>query len=105
MNANFIQIPTGGLYGLALSKDNTTLYVSVYSGSAPGVYTYKADTGQLIKGPFVSVNEPWGIAIGGRTLNTLYVASYQDSAIYEFDAGGGPTGGQLIGSIKERCPD
>jgi hypothetical protein len=103
INANFIQIPTGGLYGLALKNISAnppcadlpfnTLYVSVYSGNAPGVYTYNACTGQLIKGPFVSVNEPYGIAIGG---NTLYVASYQDSAIYEFDA----TTGQLTGSIK-----
>jgi hypothetical protein len=106
INANFIQIPTGGLYGLALKNISAnppcadlpfnTLYVSVYSGNAPGVYTYNACTGQLIKGPFVSVNEPYGIAIGGNTLNTLYVASYQDSAIYEFDA----TTGQLTGSIK-----
>jgi outer membrane protein assembly factor BamB len=100
INANFIQIPTGGLYGLALKNNvfgvNSALYVSVYSGNAPGVYTYNATTGQLIKGPFVSVKEPYGIAIGGNTLNTLYVASYQDSAIYEFDA----TTGQLTGSIK-----
>src|SRR5271165_2771347 len=94
INANFIHKPTGGLYGLALDAENNTLYVSVYSGNAPGVYTYNATTGvQLINGPFVSVNEPWGIAIEG---NTLYVASHQDSAIYEFDA----TTGQLSGSIK-----
>jgi hypothetical protein len=77
------------------------LYVSVYGGSTPGVYTYKADTGQLIQGPFVSVNEPWGIAIGSPRLPggnpTLYVVSYQDSAIYEFDA---INGGQPFGSIK-----
>ena len=105
INANFIQIPTGGLYGLAIKPADAstpdTLYVSVYSGSAPGVYTYKADTGQLIRGPFVSVNEPWGIAIGSPRLPggnpTLYVASYQDSAIYEFDA---IKGGQPCGSIK-----
>ena len=105
INANFIQIPTGGLYGLAIKPADAstpdTLYVSVYSGSAPGVYTYNADTGQqLIHGPFVSVNEPWGIAIGSPRLPggnpTLYVASYHDSAIYEFDA----KGGQLNGSIK-----
>ena len=97
INANFIQIATAGLYGLALSKDNTILYVSVYSGSPPGVYTYAADTGQPlnltgqpIQGLFVPVNEPWGIAIEA---NTLYVASHQDSAIYEFDATtGDPTG-------------
>jgi hypothetical protein len=96
----FIEIQTGGLYGLALKNNvfgvNSALYVSVYSGNAPGVYTYNATTGHLIKGPFVSVNEPYGIAIGGPTLNTLYVASYQDSVIYEFDA----TTGQLTGSIK-----
>jgi hypothetical protein len=88
--ANFIEIQTGGLYGLALLGN--TLYVSVFNGSAPGVYTYNATTGAPIQqGPFVSVNEPWGIAIEG---NTLYVASHQDSAIYEFDAtkGGPPTG-------------
>jgi hypothetical protein len=82
------------------------LYVSVYSGSAPGVYTYDVSnktlpTGQLIKGPFVSVNEPWGIAIGSPPPNgknpTLYVASNQDSAIYEFDA---INGGQPFNSIK-----
>jgi hypothetical protein len=93
INANFIQIATGGLYGLAL-KGNI-LYVSVYSGSAPGVYTYKADTGELIKGPLVSVNEPWGIAIEG---NTLYVVSNQDAAIYEFDLTKTPP--QRSGSIK-----
>ncbi|HTD15774.1 MAG TPA: hypothetical protein VK673_11370 [Chthoniobacterales bacterium] len=92
INANFIQIQTGGLYGLALRGN--VLYVSVFSGSAPGVYTYKADTGELIKGPFVSVNEPWGIAIGGKT---LYVASYQNSVIYEYNA---TTGAQLSDSIK-----
>ena len=68
--------------------------MSVYSGNAPGVYiydastggqpiTYDASTGQPIKEPVFPVNEPWGIAIEG---NTLYVASHQDSAIYEFDA-------------------
>jgi hypothetical protein len=99
IKANFIQIRTGGLYGLALQGN--TLYVSVFSGTAPGVYTYKADTGQLLKGPFVRVNEPVGIAIGSKPLNgqhpTLYVASKQDSAIYEFDA---TMGGLPTGSIK-----
>ena len=92
----FIEIPTGGLYGLALKNNvfgvNSALYVSVYSGNAPGVYIYDASTGLPIQGaPFFPVNEPWGIAIEG---NTLYVASHQDSAIYEFDAtkGGPPTG-------------
>jgi hypothetical protein len=96
----FIEISTGGLYGLALLGN--TLYVSVFNGSAPGVYTYNATTGaQLIQGPFVSVNEPCGIAIGSPRLPggnpTLYVASYQDSAIYEFDA---INGGQPFDSIK-----
>jgi hypothetical protein len=56
MNANFIHIPTAGLFGLALKNITSlgeVLYVSVYSGIAPGVYTYNALTGQLIKGrPF-----------------------------------------------------
>ena len=47
------------------------------------------------------MNEPWGIAIGSPLLNgqnpTLYVASCQDSVIYEFDA---TQGGQPTGSIK-----
>ena len=47
------------------------------------------------------MNEPVGIAIGSPPPNeqhpTLYVASYQDSAIYEFDA---ITGAQLHYSIK-----
>ena len=98
-------LPTGGLYGLALNDNvfgvNSALYVSVYGGSAPGVYIYDASTGQPIKEPFVSVNEPWGIAIGSPRLPggnpTLYVASYQDSAIYEFDA---INGGQPFGSIE-----
>jgi hypothetical protein len=108
----FIEIQTGGLNGLALSKDNKILYVSVYSGpSAPGVYAYDALTegqqpinpltGQPSNGPFVPVKEPWGIAIGSPPPNgqnpTLYVASCQDSKIYEFDA---IIGGQPIGSIK-----
>ena len=104
LNPSFIEIATGGLYGLALSKDNTILYVSVYSGNAPGVYTYNATRGgQPLHGPLVSVNEPRGIAIGSPPLNepngnpTLYVASYRDSAIYEFDA---ITGAQLPYSIK-----
>jgi hypothetical protein len=104
LNPSFIEIATGGLYGLALSKDNTILYVSVYSGNAPGVYTYNATRGgQPLHAPLVSVNEPRGIAIGSPPLNepngnpTLYVASYQDSAIYEFDA---ITGAQLPYSIK-----
>ena len=99
---NFIEIPTGGLYGLALKNNvfgvNSALYVSVYSGSTPGVYVYDATAGALLKGPFVAVNEPWGIAIEG---NTLYVASYQDSMIYEFDA---TNGGQPTGSIKVSAP-
>lgn len=95
----FIEIQTGGLYGLALKYNvfgvNSALYVSVYSGSAPGVYIYDASTGLPIKGaPFFPVNEPWGIAIKG---NTLYVASFQDSAICEFDA---TMGAQLRDSIK-----
>jgi DNA-binding beta-propeller fold protein YncE len=103
IKANFIQIRTGGLYGLALQGN--TLYVSVFSGTAPGVYTYKADTGQLLKGPFVRVNEPVGIAIGSPPLNgqhpTLYVASHQDAMIYEFDA---ITGARLSYSIKVNAP-
>ena len=101
MNANFIHIATSGLYGLALQGN--TLYVSVFSGSAPpGVYTYNATTGlplNALNVPLVSVNEPWGIAIEG---NTLYVASYQDSAIYEFDLTKTPP--QLSGSIEVSAP-
>jgi DNA-binding beta-propeller fold protein YncE len=42
------------------------------------------------------VSEPWGIAVEDKT---LYVASYQDSAIYEFDAAKGrpPTGSIELG--------
>ena len=101
LNANFIHIATSGLYGLALQGN--TLYVSVFSGSAPpGVYTYNATTGlplNALNVPLVSVNEPWGIAIEG---NTLYVASYQDSAIYEFDLTKTPP--QLSGSIEVSAP-
>ena len=105
IKSNFIQIKTAGLFGLALQGN--TLYVSVYSGSAPGVWTYDVSnpTQPVKKGPFVSVNEPWGIAIGSPPLNgqhpTLYVASQQDPfAIYEFDATTGyPTGSiQLSGA-------
>src|ERR1700740_1107945 len=89
------------LIGFSMLLGNT-LYVSVYSGSAPGVNTFNATTGaQIQHGPFVSVNEPWGIAIGSPRRPggnpTLYVASYQDSASYEFDA---INGGQPFGSIK-----
>jgi hypothetical protein len=107
LDSYFIEIQTGttGLYGLALSKDNTTLYVSVYSGSAPGVsgvYGYDLTTKQQVY--FVSVHKPWGIAIGSPRFPggnpTLYVASQQDSAIYEFDATNDATnGGQPFGSI------
>jgi hypothetical protein len=115
IKANFIQIKTAGLYGLALKNNvfgvNSALYVSVYGGNAPGVYTYDATTGNLLNGPgpFVRVNEPVGIAIGSPPLNaplngqhpTLYVASNQDSAIYEFDA---TTGARLSYSIKVNAP-
>ena len=105
LNPDFIEIPTDGLYGLALLGN--TLYVSVYNGfngsapSPPGVYTYNATTGAQLhgQGSFFPVNQPWGIAIGSPLPNgdpTLYVASHQDSAIYEFDA----TTGELTGSIK-----
>jgi hypothetical protein len=83
------------------------LYVSVYSGSAPGVWTYDVSnpTQAVIKGSLVSVNEPRGIAIGSPPPNgndpTLYVASYQDSMIYEFDA---TTGAKLSGSIEVSSP-
>jgi hypothetical protein len=98
INPNLIEIPTSGLYGLALSQDNTTLYVSVYSGN---VHTYAVSNPTVSnprgaaqgKSPLFVVNQPWGIAIEGKT---LYVASHQDSAIYEFDA----TTGELTGSIK-----
>jgi hypothetical protein len=107
INGNLIEIPTGGLYGLALSQDNTTLYVSVYSGGAPGVHTYDVSNPTVSnptgaaheRGPLFAVNQPWGIAIGSPLPSgdpTLYVASHQDSAIYEFDA----TTGELTGSIK-----
>jgi hypothetical protein len=115
INANFILIKTSALYGLALQGN--ILYVSVYSGSTPGVYTYAADTGlpisptgqQPIKEPFVSVNEPWGIAIGSPPLNaplngqhpTLYVASHYNSVINEFDA---TTGAKLSYSITVLAP-
>jgi hypothetical protein len=102
LNPYFIEKATAGLYGLALSKDNTILYVSVFSGSAPGVYAYNATKGTPIEGSFVPVNEPWGIAIGGIGGNTLYVASYQDSAIYEFNLTKTPP--QLSGSIKVSAP-
>jgi hypothetical protein len=120
MNANFINISTGGLYGLALKNITTlgeVLYVSVYSGgaSAPGVYTYNALTGQpinltgqpiqRIQGLFVLVNEPRGIAIGSPPVPggnpTLYVASQQNSMIYEFDA---TNGAKLSGSIGVSSP-
>jgi hypothetical protein len=96
LNPYFIEIATGGLYGLALSKDNTILYVSVYSGSAPGVYGYNVTTEPPSEVSFVPVNDPWGIAIEG---NTLDVASYQDSAIHEFDVTD-VHNPRLTGSIK-----
>jgi hypothetical protein len=97
INANFIEIATGGLYGLALQGN--TLYVSVFSGSAPGVYPYNATTGAALPNkPFFPVNEPWGIAIEG---NRLFVASHLDSKIYEFNA---TTGAKLRDSIKVSAP-
>ena len=109
LNPDFIEIPTGGLYGLALSKDNTILYVSVYSGFnvallallefTPTTLPRGRTTSTGHTGSFFPVNQPWGIAIGSPLPNgdpTLYVASHQDSAIYEFDA----TTGELTGSIK-----
>jgi hypothetical protein len=106
LNPYFIENQTGttGLYGLALSKDNTILYVSVFSGSAPGVYGYNLTTKQQVY--FVSVKEPWGIAIGSPRIPggnpTLYVASQsqQDSAIYEIYEFDAINGGQPFGSIK-----
>jgi outer membrane protein assembly factor BamB len=92
INANFIQIATGGLYGLAV-KDNH-LFVSIYAGSPPRVAEYNATTGALINDSFVTtVGEPWGIAVVG---NTLFVGSYNDEVIYEFNA---TTGAQLSQSI------
>ena len=94
INANFIQIPLSGLYGLAVKVNH--LFVSVFggnSGAIPGIAEYDATTGALINASFASVNEPEGIAIVG---NTLYVASYHDEVIYEFDA---TTGAKLSNSI------
>jgi hypothetical protein len=108
LNPYFIEIKTGttGLYGLALQGN--PLYVSVYSGSAHGVWTYDVSNpteARPIKVPLVSVNEPRGIAIGSPPPNgndpTLYVASYQDSMIYEFDA---TRGAKLSGSIEVSSP-
>ncbi|MBV8277962.1 MAG: hypothetical protein JO170_22240 [Verrucomicrobia bacterium] len=94
INPLFIELPLTGLYGLAVKGD--ILYVSVFGGNSgipTGVYTYNATTGALIKGPFVSVDEPWGITIVD---DTLYVASYHDFVIYEFNA---TTGKKLSDSI------
>ena len=94
INANFIQIPLSGLYGLAVKGNH--LFVSVFggnSGAIPGIAEYNATTGALINASFASVNEPEGIAIVG---NTLYVASYHDEVIYEFDT---TTGAKLSHSI------
>jgi hypothetical protein len=99
LNANLIETPPVGLYGLA--RQGNILYVSVYSGIASGVWTYDVSNptkAQPIKGPLVSVNEPWGIAIEGKT---LYVASNQDSMIYEYNA---TTGAKLRDSIKVNSP-
>lgn len=92
LNANFIQIPQGDLYGLAV-KDNH-LFVSVFAVNGTSrVAKYDATTGALLNNNFATVDEPWGIAIAG---NTLFVASYHDEVIYEFDA---TTGAQLSQSI------
>lgn len=92
INANFIQIATGGLYGLAV-KDNH-LFVSIYDGSPPRGAEYNATTGALINNSFVTtVGEPWGLAVVG---NTLFVVSQNENIIYEFDA---TTGAQLSQSI------
>jgi hypothetical protein len=92
INANFIQIATGGLYGLAVK--NNHLFVSIYDGSPARVAEYNATTGALINNSFITtVGEPWGIAVIG---NTLFVASQNQGIIYEFDA---TTGAQLSQSI------
>ena len=92
INGNFIQIATGGLYGLAVKYNH--LFVSIYNGNPSRVAEYNATTGALINDSFVTtVGEPWGIAVVG---NTLFVASYNDEVIYEFNA---TTGAQLSQSI------
>ena len=73
LNGNFIQIATGGLYGLAVK--NNHLFVSIYEGSPPRVAEYNANTGALINNTFVTtatVDQPWGIAVAG---NILFVVS------------------------------
>ena len=94
LNANFIQIATGGLYGLAVKNDH--LFVSIYDGSPPRVAEYNATTGALINNTFVTtatVGQPWGLAVAG---NSLFVVSQNQGIVYEFDA---TTGAQLSQSI------
>jgi hypothetical protein len=94
INANFIQIATGGLYGLAVK--NNHLFVSIYEGSPPRVAEYNANTGALINNTFVTtatVGQPWGIAVAG---NSLFVVSQNQEIVYEFDA---TTGVQLSHSV------
>ena len=94
LNANFIQIATGGLYGLAVKNDH--LFVSIYDGSPPRVAEYNATTGALINNTFVTtatVGQPWGIAVAG---NSLFVVSQNQGIVYEFDVA---TGAQLSHSI------
>lgn len=94
LNGNFIQIATGGLYGLAVK--NNHLFVSIYNGNPARVAEYNATTGALINNTFVTtatVGEPWGIAVAG---NSLFVVSENQETIYEFDA---TTGTQLSHSI------
>jgi 6-phosphogluconolactonase (cycloisomerase 2 family) len=92
INANFIQIATGGLYGLAVKGNH--LFVSIYDGGPARVAEYNATTGALINNSFVTtVGNPWGIAVEG---NTLFVVSENEEIVYEFDA---TTAAQLSQSI------
>jgi outer membrane protein assembly factor BamB len=90
IDANFIQLLAGLEPALGLAIKGDVLYVSCFSESPKrvkgGVYTYNATTGELINSPFVSVHQPYGIAVSG---NILFVASFHDFAIYEYDASTG----------------
>lgn len=91
INANFIQVTTSGeLYGLAV-KDNH-LFVTQYGGSS-SVAEYNATSGAVINPNFIPLPETWGIAVSG---NTLFVASYNQAVVYEYNA---TTGAQLSHSI------
>ena len=79
INPNFLGI-TANIYGLALSMDNSALFVATAGGT---IGKYNANTGAAINPSFLTIDGAWGLGVRG---NILYVVNFSRGKISKYDA-------------------